>query len=135
MQELTPIELRYYEIRFHRLVQRYVHVHSKARIVDFIEFLCFLSGANVISITQAVSRSLSEDREYRPTKFEIVLTYSVVGKQSVSQIRDTLPVSPNTVILWLRQYESGDIVIRNRFPLEQSRAIAQSIQFLDSLNP
>lgn len=108
-------ELRYYEIRFTKMVNQFFKVYSLEKLVPFIELLATISGADVTQVKSAMQKILINDNCARINKEEYIITLKLYSGLNNTQIRTLLSCSPNTVVKALEMYYNEDIFIQPKF--------------------
>ena len=127
-------ELRYYEIRFIKLINTFHTIYSVDKLITFMEMITFIADANLTNVQGAMQKVLTNDPSIRIHREEYVATLKLFSGFNNTQIRDIAKCSPNTIVRTMKDYEEGNIYITHKFTLEQSNDIKKIVQSLDSIS-
>ncbi len=127
-------ELRYYEIRFTKMINNFFQVYSLDKLVPFVELMADISGANVVQIKSAMQKVLINDSAARINKDEYIITLKLYSDLNNTQIRNLLGCSPNTVVKALRDYEEEEIFIQPKFSALESGQIKIMMKSLHDIS-
>ena len=127
-------ELRYYEIRFIKLINTFHVVYTVDKLITFIEMLTFIADANLTNVQSAMQKVLMNDPVIRIHREEYVATLKLFSGFNNTQIRDVAKCSPNTIVRTMKDYEEGKLYITHKFTLEQSNDIKKIVQSLDQVS-
>lgn len=126
-------ELRYYEIRFIKLINSFHNVYTLDKLLAFIEMITFISGAELSHIKTAMQRVLINDQSIKIHREEYLITLKLFSGYNNTQLREVAQCSPNTLLKAMESYYKGDIHIEPKFELSQSNDIRKIIQGLDHI--
>ena len=126
-------ELRYYEIRFIKLINSFHTVYKLDKLLAFVEMMSFISGAELSHIKTAMQRVLINDQVIKVHREEYIITLKLFSGYNNKQIREIAQCSPNTILKAMKTYYDKDIYIEPKFELAQSDDIRKLIKGLDSI--
>lgn len=126
-------ELRYYEIRFIKLINSFHTVYKLDKLLAFIEMISFISDAELPQINSAMQRVLINDPKIRIHREEYIISLKLFSGFNNTQIRKVAKCSPNTIINTMNTYKRGDVFIEPKFELAQSNDIRKIIKSLDTI--
>ena len=66
-------ELRYYEIRFTKIINQFFRVYKLDKLLTFIEMVCFVSGADASQVKSALQKVLGNDPRVRISREEYLV--------------------------------------------------------------
>ena len=123
-------ELRYYEIRFIKLINSFHRVYKLDKLLTFLEMLTFISEGNLTHVQAAMQRVITNDPKIRIYREEYIVTLKLFSGFNNTEIRKIARCSPNTILNAMNTYEQGDLYIHPKFELEQSNEIRNLIKHL-----
>jgi hypothetical protein len=123
-------ELRYYEIRFTKLINQFFRVYKLDKLLTFIEMLTFISGAELMHVKTAMQRVITNDTKIRVGREEYIICLKLFSGLNNTQIRQVARCSPNTIINAMETYNTKQIFIQPKFELTQSDEIRKVMKSL-----
>ena len=126
-------ELRYYEIRFIKLINSFHTVYKLDKLLAFLEMISFISDAELIQVKSAMQRVLINDQSIRVHREEYIITLKLFSGFNNTMLREVAKCSPNTIIKAMDAYYNNEIFIQPRFELSQSNDIRKIMQSLDKI--
>lgn len=123
-------ELRYYEIRFIKMINSFFKIYKLDKLITFIEMISFISGADLSYIKTAMQRVLTNDTGIRIHREEYIITLKLFSGLNNTQIREVARCSPNTIINAMETYNNKQIFIQPKFDLTQSDEIRKIMKSL-----
>lgn len=127
-------ELRYYEIRFIKLINTFHTVYKLDKLLAFIEMITFISDAELTHIKSAMQRILINDQSIKIFREEYIITLKLFSGLNNTQLREVAKCSPNTIIKAMDAYDNEEIYIQPKFELAQSNDIRKIMQSLDKIS-
>lgn len=126
-------ELRYYEIRFTKMINQFFKVYKLDKLLTFIEMVTFISGADLTHIKVAMQKALTNDPKVRINREEYIICLKLFSGLNNTQIREVARCSPNTIINCMETYEAKEIFIQPKFDLQQSDEIRKVMKGLEEI--
>lgn len=126
-------ELRYYEIRFIKLINSFFKIYKLDKLITFMEMISFISEADLAHIKAAMQRVLTNDTSIRINREEYIITLKLFSGLNNTQIREVARCSPNTIINVMETYESKNIFIQPKFELMQSNEVRKIMKSLEEI--
>lgn len=126
-------ELRYYEIRFTKMINKFIQVYPLDKLVTFVELMADIAGANVVHVKSAMQKVLINDSSARITKDEYIITLKLFSDLNNTQIRTLLECSPNTVVKSFNDYEDENIYISPNFSTLESGEVKKTMKSLHEI--
>lgn len=123
-------ELRYYEIRFTKLVNTFHTLYKLDKLVTFVEMVTFISEADLTQIKAAMQRILVNDPSVSINRDEYLITLKLYSGLNNTQLREIAKCSPNTILRAMEDYRQQNIHIQPKFELAQSNDIRTIMQSL-----
>lgn len=113
-------ELRYYEIRFTRLVNQFFRVYKLDKMLAFIEMAAYVSEADIAYVKNAVQKILANDPMVSVLRAEHIVTLRLFSGLNSSEVRRIAKCSPNTLLKAMEDYENHNLFIQPRFDITTS---------------
>lgn len=123
-------ELRYYEIRFTKLISQFFRVYKLDKLLSFIELVCFISGADTALVKGALQRVLANDTAVRIEREEYIICLKLFSGLNNTEIRRVAACSPNTIINMMETYTTNNIYVHPKFEITQSDEIRKVMRGL-----
>lgn len=127
-------ELRYYEIRFTKMINQFFQVYKLESLVPFMELMADIAGANVGQVKSAMQKVLTNDNAARINKDEYIITLKLYSDLNNTQIRNILSCSPNTIVRALKDYEDDRIFIQPKFGALEAGEIKKIMKSLHDIS-
>lgn len=127
-------ELRYYEIRFIKLINAFHTIHKLDKLLTFIEMITFISDAELTNIKAAMQRVLINDQSIRIYREEYIVTLKLFSGLNNTQLREVAKCSPNTILGAMESYRHQRIYIQPKFELAQSDDIRKVMKGIIALS-
>lgn len=116
-------ELRYYEIRFTRLVNQFFRVYKLDKMLAFIEMAAYISEADIAYVKNAVQKILANDPKVSVMRDEHIVTLRLFSGLNNSEVRKVAKCSPNTLLRAMDDYENHNLFVQPRFDITTSGEI------------
>lgn len=126
-------ELRYYEIRFIKLINSFFRIYKLDKLITFIEMISFISEAELSQIKAAMQLVITNDTRIKIYREEYIITLKLFSGLNNTQIREVARCSPNTILNVMETYNNKEIFIQPKFELAQSAEIKKIMQGLNQL--
>lgn len=126
-------ELRYYEIRFIKLINSFFRIYKLDKLITFIEMISFISEAELSQIKAAMQLVITNDTRIKIYREEYIITLKLFSGLNNTQIREVARCSPNTILNVMDTYNNKKIFIQPKFELAQSAEIKKIMQGLNQL--
>lgn len=131
---MDSIALRYYELRFQRMVVEMYKTYPAVDVQQYMSSIIQMSGAIETNILAAVRRILNLDPLLLIFRDEYIVAMGLTEDISKSALRKAFKCSPNTILKAFKDYEEGNLYIRPRFDIVISQDISAFMRTMDSLN-
>lgn len=131
---MDKIALRYYELRFQRMV---VEMHKQYPVMvvqQYLSSIIHMSGVIETNIHSAIRRVLSLDPSLKIFREEYIVAMGLTENISRSELRKAFKCSPNTILNAFKDYEAGNLYITPRFDIVISQDICTFMRTMDSLH-
>ena len=126
-------ELRYYEIRFTKIINQFFRIYKLDKLLTFIEMLCFVSGADASQVKSALQKVLGNDPRVRISREEYLVCLKLFSGLNSSEIRKVAGCSPNTIINAMDSYTNGNLYIQPKFALQESDELRKIVRGLTDI--
>lgn len=126
-------ELRYYEIRFTKIINQFFRVYKLDKLLTFIEMVCFVSGADASQVKSALQKVLGNDPRVRINREEYLVCLKLFSGLNSSEIRKVAGCSPNTIINAMDSYTNGNLYIQPKFTLQESDELRKIVRGLTDI--
>lgn len=123
-------ELRYYEIRFTRLINQFFRVYKLDKMMAFIEMACFISEADVPYIKNAVQKILANDPKMSILRDEYIVTLKLFSGLNNKEIREVISCSPNTIVNAIEDYKNHNLYIQPKLDITTSDEVRKLMRSL-----
>jgi len=123
-------ELRYYEIRFTRIVTQFFRVYKLDKLLTFMEMAAYVSEADLQHIKNAMQKVLANDTRVRVGREEYIVCLKLFSGLNNTELREVASCSPNTIIKMMDDYKNNDIYIHPKFELVESDNVRKLVKGL-----
>lgn len=128
MQPTSPEELRYYEVMYYTLLDRYFTSSDPTKLYNFIELMSVTFGLNNTLMTQATSAIMRNDFEFQPRPVECAILMSKFSKLSKREQAKRLNISPTLYYKHITMYEDDPFPIRPKLSADQTVEVAKAMK-------
>ena len=126
-------EVRYYEIRFIKLINQFFNIYKLDKLLTFNEMLTFVTGADLNILKTAMQRVIANDTKVRINREEYIICLKLFSGLNNTQLRQVARCSPNTIINAMEVYDKKQIFIQPKFDLVQSDEIRKVMKSLNDI--
>lgn len=127
MELKSPEELRYYEVLYHGLLDKFFNVHDASRIYNFIELMAVTFNVNPSVLTQATAAIMKNENNFAPQITEQIVLMGKFSNLSKREQARALGISPTKYYRAIEAFEADPFPINPKLKIDQSVEITKAM--------